>query len=426
MKLYLIIGSLPAFLLFILIAGLMMGGATSSVPLEPPATEEVAYKYQYIGSELGVPWDIILLSDSIAAEQRGDSGIEGVNPLDSSLEFCVIVETEYKWVVTAAPSTTPSVTPGTTKDTSDPDPTPTPEPAGEWVLVGRKNYTGKNEILKYLGYQGKLEYSEVSNLITDVNEKANKKSSQKQKFEASITVNNDFNTVLKDFIKLDDDNIEKVMELYQSQYLMYLYGYDSGFADLNVELPPLVIGNITRNELAEVASTLINFPYLFGGKSPAAGAPVSAMDCSGFIDWVYIQCFGKGVSGSNLPDGVNISGTAMQFYACQEITEDQLKIGDLGFYYDPATMEPGKINHVGIYIGKINGKDAFIHCGGKAFGYADRPNGRVGISINQPGIYNSYNPITGGTFSPTIPGTNFQYFRRPNFQFKEDTKEENE
>lgn len=395
---------LGPLLSIVFIIGLVGGTADQSAPIKPPATEEQTYSYKYIGSELGTPWDIVLLSDAILADQKGEDSIEEYNPLLTSLQFCIIKEKLYEWIESTVD------TGG--KDSSGNAITVT---SGEWVYKTTKYYYAKDEILQYLGYtEENITYKEAANLVTDINNAAESKSNQGVKYEASLMVNNNYEDVLRKYIKLNEDNIENVMELYNSKYLIYLYGYDEGTSDLNIKLPELVKGKVTRMELVQVAASLMNYPYLFGGKSPSKGAPNSALDCSGFVDWVYIQCFGKSFAG----------GTEAIFYSCKEIDEKDLKIGDLGFYRDPAQMSAGDINHVGIYVGKINGKDVFIHCGGSYFGYKDRPKGRVGISINQSGTSNTYNNITGGNFSPAMKGTEFKFFRRPQYQFTDDTDEE--
>lgn len=383
------------------------GAAEQAAPIQPPATEEEAYAYKYIGSEIGTPWDIILLADAIRAEEEGKSSISEYNPLLTSLEFCIVQETEYVWIETERENEEGEI-----------------EITGSWEYSGTRYYEAKNKILQYLGYNSdNLTYKDASSLVADINAKASQKSTENRKYEAIITVNTEYEMVLKNYIKLNDENCKKVLDLYESQYLVYLYGYESGIGDINVQLPPVTVGNVTRKELAQVAASLINHPYLFGAKSSQPGPPVGPLDCSGFVDWVYIQCFGKGVSGGNLPAGVSVSGTAMQYYACSAINESELKVGDVGFYYDPATMGSNQVNHVGIYIGKINGKNAFIHCGGRYFGYDDRPKGRVGISINDGATSNFTNNVNGSTFSPEMPATKFRYFRRPNFQFLDDTIE---
>lgn len=381
----------------------LIGGAGASAPVEVFATEEQAYEYQYIGSELGVPWDIVLLADGISAKQENKSGIEEYNPLLTSLQFCTILEERFKWE---------KYGPGE-------DPDPDDDIKGHWVSDNVFYHYAADNILQYIGKTKlTLDYRIAGRIIADINETAENKSSGKVKYVATLISNPDHEDVLLNYIGLTPEYTEHVLELYDSQYLVYLYGYKNTDEDYEVVLPPPVEGEVTREQLARVTVALINHPYQLGGKSSKAGPPDGPLDCSGYVDWVYIQCFGKGVSSGRLPSGVAVSGTAMQFYACSEIDESELKVGDLGFLYDPAKMASGKINHVGIYIGTIGGQKAFIHCAGKYYGYDVRPSGRVGISVSSG--TNNRNNVLGTTFSPAMKSCSFHYFRRPNFEFAED------
>ncbi len=374
------------------------GGAGASVPLEPPATEEKAFEYQYVAAELGVPWDLVMLTDAIHAQENGLSDIEDYNPLMTSLEFCIIREDVENFVATK----------GKGKDGKEVS-------GGSWVYSNTNYYESSKEILDYLGKSKEtFEYDNSSLLVSKINEIAENKSSDSTKYVATILVNPDYTKVLKEYIGLKEEDIEKVLDLHEGNYLGSLYGIEGTSIHYEGELPPVVVGNVSREDLTRVAASLINHPYQLGAKYWKAGFPDGPLDCSGFVDWVYIQCFGKAVSAGNIPEGIPVSGTAMQFYACSEISKEDLKVGDLGFLQNPALLG-GRINHVGIYIGKINEKDAFIHCAGRYYGYADRPTGRVGISIS--GQTNNINPVTGTTFAPAMKGCTFKYFRRPNFVF---------
>ena len=392
---------LGTFFSIILILFMVGGISTSSQPINPPASEEQAYQYQYIGSELGIPWDIVLLVDAVLADAEGKDNIEDCNPMNTTLEFCKIREEEFEAVVQY-----------------DEEGNPLLDEEGneiiEWQSTGRVTYySGAADILAYIG-KGDIEYTAASVLMADIKEAAEAKKTEDLKYEVALVHNSNYEYVMRYYLGLSEEDITYIMELYHANYLVYLYGYIPG--NEYVELPDIVIGDVGRDDLAHVAVSIINHPYQMGGKSASVGAPSGPLDCSGFVDWVYMQCFGKVVSSGNLPSGVALSGTALQYYACTAIRENELKVGDLGFIYDPAQMKAGDINHVGIYIGKINGRNAFVHCAGKYYGYEDRPTGRVGISIS--GGTNSKNPVTGGTFSPAMKGCTFRYFRRPNFQFK--------
>lgn len=316
---------------------------------------------------------------------------------------------------TPQPRPTASPTPATQEPT--PEPTPTPEPVIEWVSSAVTYYTGTREILDYIGERERdLNYRQVSSLVEKINETAEDKNTDTRRYEVTLLVNEDFEDVLRSLIGMEDGNIRYVLELYDANYMASLYGYTYAHGD--IILPDIVQGNVSRAELAAVAVSLINHPYLMGGKSNETGAPAGPLDCSGYVDWVYVQCFGVTVGGGSLPDGVAVSGTAYQWYASEEVSASELKVGDLGFLYDPGSMRSGQINHVGIYLGTYNGKTYWIHCGGSSYGTDALPKGRVGISVASGN--NSYNPVDGSTFSPAMKNCRFRFYRRPRFTFTDD------
>ncbi len=78
------------------------------------------------------------------------------------------------------------------------------------------------------------------------------------------------------------------------------------------------------------AMRYLGVPYVWGGSSPRG------FDCSGLVQY----CFGK--VGISLPHS-----SAMQYRYGRHVSKNQLKPGDLVFFYNP-------IHHVGIYIGNGN------------------------------------------------------------------------
>lgn len=426
MKKYLLIAFcvmvFPLLIMLLAMAGVSGGGAGSvASPLQAFATEEEAYDYQYIGSELGVPWDIVLLADGIEAYQSGRKTMKDYNPILTSLEFCILKEEKYELVTyedneteTDGETTEQTETPENEKESE------TAEETGgtteEWELCETNYYEGQEEILKYLELEAdELTYKDAGSLIVELNKKAEDKSDSEEKYEVILLDNPDYESVLRDKIGLSEEYVHYVMEIYESHYLVSLYGYSIQFSD--IELPKIVQGNVTRADLAAVACSLINHPYFLGGKSAEVGAPQGPLDCSGYVDWVYIQCFGVPVSNGKLPEGVAVSGTALQYYACESVTKNELKVGDLGFMNDPASLRSGQINHVGIFLGTYDKKEYWIHCAGKSYGTPDSPSGRVGISLASES--NSYNPMDGTDFSPAMKSCNFRYYRRPQFEFVE-------
>lgn len=96
--------------------------------------------------------------------------------------------------------------------------------------------------------------------------------------------------------------------------------------------------NYLRESLVKSARDFIGVPYLWGGASADRG-----FDCSGLTMTVYQ------LNGLDLP-----RHSRTQYDAGDTVPRDNLQKGDLVFF---ATQGPGKISHVGIYIGN----DQFIH-----------------------------------------------------------------
>lgn len=399
---------LPFMLLILLVIGMFGGGGNAVLPVEPFATEEEAYGYQYVGTELGVPWDIVLLADGLHAQENDQKNMKEYNPLITSLQFCILSEKKYELEVTVIEEDVLQED-GTIKKVTTTE--------TEWEYRSTQNYIAKENILQYAGVdESGLPYADVNKLITLINQAAENKSTETVKYEVVLTLNPNYEKVLREFIQISEENIRKVLQLYRGNYMAALYGYS--YQNRDIELPEITIGELSPEDLAAVAVSLLNHPYLMGGKYSQQGVPDGALDCSGYVDWVYIQCFGQGVSSGRLPEGVAVSGTALMWYACEEEEESELRVGDLGFLYDPAEMGRGQVNHVGIYLGSHDGQDYWIHCGGSYYGTEESPTGRVGISTSSG--MNNYNPVDGSTFDPPMKSCNFNYFRRPQFEYTEE------
>jgi cell wall-associated NlpC family hydrolase len=89
--------------------------------------------------------------------------------------------------------------------------------------------------------------------------------------------------------------------------------------------PPPVPGAQTA---VHAAYSAIGVPYLWGGDNPQEG-----FDCSGLTMWSWAQ------AGVSLPHS-----SAAQYAAIPHVSKDDLKPGDLLFFYQP-------ISHVAIYVG---------------------------------------------------------------------------
>jgi cell wall-associated NlpC family hydrolase len=79
--------------------------------------------------------------------------------------------------------------------------------------------------------------------------------------------------------------------------------------------------------VVQIAMQYLGVPYVWGGSSP------SGFDCSGLVRYAYAKV------------GVTLPHSSRMQYSCgKPVSRDQLKVGDLVFFYSP-------IQHVGIYIG---------------------------------------------------------------------------
>ena len=97
----------------------------------------------------------------------------------------------------------------------------------------------------------------------------------------------------------------------------------------------------TKNQIVEDALMYLNAPYLWGGRSPFG------IDCSGFTQVVYK------INNIIIPRDAYQQAELGQGYSFIEEAE----AGDIAFFDN----DEGKINHVGILIGR----NKIIHASGK-------------------------------------------------------------
>lgn len=105
-----------------------------------------------------------------------------------------------------------------------------------------------------------------------------------------------------------------------------------------------------RNDLALFALSLLDAPYVWGGRGPATG-----FDCSGLVSYVYREAAGLPVKGSSADLGKK----------SRPIDRTHLQPGDLVFFNTLGTRH----SHVGIYVG--DGR--FVHAS----------NPRTGVRVDQ-------------------------------------------
>lgn len=165
-------------------------------------------------------------------------------------------------------------------------------------------------------------------------------------------------------------------------------------------------GEVRRADIVTMAQLLVNHPYAFGQQELTLGIPEGPLDAAGFVDWVYYNLTGKALSAESPGTGPL---TSRLWDSSEPVLEEELKVGDLGFTQLP---ESTKVNHVGIYIGEIHGKKAFIHAGGIDFAAEGLENGRIVISLNNT-LRRNNQDLQGNKFSPSAESTQFVYYRRP-------------
>lgn len=402
MKKWLIWGAVSLFLPLFLILTIvvLVCGSDADKPITAPLTPEQAFGYYSIGQELGVPWDLIILVDTYRAE-AGAIVLGESNPMLTALNFCKLEVKDFILI---------------------PDPEQELDPDEEqeikwiWKEQASYSYEGTEKLLSVLNLGAA---SGTTDVFAAVERYEQAGTSEKAKREVLLTTLMPERSALEVIglwysNLLSSAQLEEISSLYATGYLrdLYMEADDriTGAWIGDVNLPDLVVGEVHRAQLIAVAASIVDAPYLLGGKSPAIGPPRGALDCSGFVDWVYVQAFGTTVSGG-------LGGTAVQFQRCTPIAESELQVGDLGFYYRPSDVPAGQYNHVGIYVGRIDGKPAFIHCGGPYWGYPGKGTGRVVVSINDARTKNNKNPLGGSFNVPAMNPSNFRLFMRPQFQF---------
>lgn len=213
--------------LFMFIALFILSGGTE--PISPPATEDKAIEYQKICSAVGVPWDIVLLTDTQRAERDKKSGIEDYNPLETALEFLILEEQQF------------TVTKETTED----------EDGNEQIIEYKtftesKDYVGKDEILLYLGTN--IDKLSADSLYEKSSEVAASKSTADTCYETLLHVQSSIQNVLNTTFHFTDEEIQDIMDLHDSKYLILLYNSSS-----------FDIGNVQIGDFTEVEMTVWDF-----------------------------------------------------------------------------------------------------------------------------------------------------------------------
>ncbi len=187
--------------------------------------------------------------------------------------------------------------------------------------------------------------------------------------------------------------------------------FNDGYAEINhnFQYPSLMRRNqpdkYFRQDIVNLSKSLMGLDYFWGGKynkvgfkenwgqlrnctsigSSMTGLDIrDGLDCSGFVQWVYLNA-GLSIEGGTYS---MLSGGKLD-----EVTLDKLEPGDLGFYHNYSNGEKG--NHVGIYLGYIDGKHLFINAKG-APGGADEIHTTGQVTITA--LYQEHNGFAPVSF----------------------------
>lgn len=171
----------------------------------------------------------------------------------------------------------------------------------------------------------------------------------------------------------------------------------------------LINNPIKRENIPRISQILINHPYGINRDMPVKGLPKKAIDSGYFVDWVYYN-----LSDIILSEKSNLESNRVSkiWDVSEPIMEDDLRVGDLGFESVP---DGNKANHVGIYIGDIEGYKTFIHAFGVSYDINEKEEGRVMVSINNKRKKNNFDTY-GNKFTPSAESSSFIYYRRPDIE----------
>lgn len=163
---------------------------------------------------------------------------------------------------------------------------------------------------------------------------------------------------------------------------------------------------VHREDIVKMSQILINHPFEFGKQELTMGIPAGPIDSAGFVDWVYFNLTGIGLSSRSTDTGPL---STRLWDTSTPVMESELQVGDFGFYMVPGSS---KVNPVGIYIGEIDGERAFIHAGGINYKAEGLESGRIVISLNNT-LRRNNQDMYGNKFSPSAESSQFVYYRRP-------------
>ena len=178
---------------------------------------------------------------------------------------------------------------------------------------------------------------------------------------------------LLEYYKLGED-AEATMDMEMAKEYLNKYISNEGmYQTIFAKLPSMQLSSVVvpdefdtlpeeRQALVVTALSMKDMiPYQWGGKAEKPGYDPTwwtfledgnqkGLDCSGFVQWVYMTA---GFSRAIYND-LYSSYSLIESQVATEIGREELNPGDIG-------LVEGSTNHVGIYIGKVNGEDLWCH-----------------------------------------------------------------
>lgn len=118
----------------------------------------------------------------------------------------------------------------------------------------------------------------------------------------------------------------------------FKWGSESEAAKTNHENTKILF----RSELVQLAESLLESPYISGGRNPQSG-----FDCSGFTQFIFGQ---KGVKLQKYSAAQSQQGSRVELESC--------KAGDLIFFKRPNS---GRVFHVAMIFSNVKGHPKIIH-----------------------------------------------------------------
>ncbi len=234
-KKYILLNVLPFLFFFTLLLCVLGGsGASSMTPLSPVASEEKMEEYAIVASQLVVPWEIVILTDAVIAEANGKTGIEDLNPLQTTLEFLQLdVKVEHYEIVDWVEAETPTEPDDEATDplldesfeeeegeTETEETEPELIPVYDWVEYQTESYLAKKEILTFLELsEDHLNTFTPETFIEKATQFASDKSNDEWRYSVEFKPNTNFQYVLTQILQLDSLTTDKILEFYHSAYL---------------------------------------------------------------------------------------------------------------------------------------------------------------------------------------------------------------